>query len=69
LYPVLKEQKIQVGMAASMKRQGSAKAVWGKRHHGRPPHEYLEGAVLTDRDRREINGAAAVLYCEKYERK
>ncbi|MDR3116040.1 MAG: hypothetical protein LBU25_11050 [Treponema sp.] len=56
-------------MAASMKRQGSAKAVWGKRHHGRPPHEYLEGAVLTDRDRREINGAAAVLYCEKYERK
>jgi hypothetical protein len=43
-------------------------AAWARRHHGKP-HEYFEGAVLTDRDRNEIDGAAAALYYEKYERK
>lgn len=43
-------------------------AAWAKRHHGKP-HEYFEGAVLTDRDRNEIDNAAALLYHEKYERK
>jgi hypothetical protein len=42
-------------------------AVWAKRHNGKP-HEYFEGAVLTDRDRNEIDNAAAVLYHEKYEK-
>jgi hypothetical protein len=42
-------------------------AVWARRHTGKP-HEYFEGAVLTDRDRNEIDNAAAVLYFEKYER-
>jgi hypothetical protein len=42
-------------------------AAWAKRYHGKP-HEYFEGAVLTDRDRNEIDGAAAVLYYEKYEK-
>jgi hypothetical protein len=43
-------------------------AAWAKRHNGKP-HEYFEGAVLTDRDRNEIDNAAAVLYYEKYERR
>jgi hypothetical protein len=43
-------------------------AAWAKRHNGKP-HEYFEGAVLTDRDRNEIDNAAAMLYHEKYERK
>jgi hypothetical protein len=43
-------------------------AAWAKRHNGKP-HEYFEGAVLTDRDRTEIDAAAAVLYHEKYEKK
>jgi hypothetical protein len=42
-------------------------AAWAKRHNGKP-HEYFEGAVLTDRDRNEIDLAAAVLYHEKYEK-
>jgi hypothetical protein len=40
-------------------------AVWAKRYGGKP-HEYFGGAVLTDRDRGEIDGAAAALYHEKY---
>ena len=43
-------------------------AAWAKRHNGKP-HEYFEGAVLTDRDRNEIDAAAAALYYEKYERR
>jgi hypothetical protein len=42
-------------------------ALWAKLHKGKP-HEYFEGAVLTDRDRNEIDNAAAVLYHEKYEK-
>jgi hypothetical protein len=43
-------------------------AVWAKRHGGKP-HEYFEGAILTDRDRVEVDNAAVVLYHEKYEKK
>jgi hypothetical protein len=43
-------------------------AAWAKRHGGKP-HEYFQGAVLTDRDRNEIDNAAAALYHEKYEEK
>jgi hypothetical protein len=43
-------------------------AAWAKRHTGKP-HEYFEGAILTDRDRNEIDNASAALYHEKYERK
>jgi hypothetical protein len=42
-------------------------AAWAKRHNGKP-HEYFEGAVLTDRDRIEIDDAADALYHEKYEK-
>jgi hypothetical protein len=42
-------------------------AAWAKRHNGKP-HEYFWGAVLTDRDRNEIDNAAAALYYEKYEK-
>jgi hypothetical protein len=43
-------------------------AAWARRHGGKP-HEYFEGSVLTDRDRPEIDGAAAALYDEKYGKK
>jgi hypothetical protein len=43
-------------------------AVWAKRHNGKP-HEYFEGAVLSDHDRIEIDNAAVVVYHEKYGKK
>jgi hypothetical protein len=43
-------------------------AAWAQRHNGKP-HEYFEGAVLTDHDRIEIDNAAVVVYHEKYGKK
>jgi hypothetical protein len=43
-------------------------AAWARRNIGKP-HEYFEGSILTDRDRNEIDNAAAALYHEKYEGK